>query len=117
MNRPNKELITEWSLNSYADYTNELEKYCDFLEDKTRETLFQICYLKQDYSDLFEKNKALEKSLDKACSELEEYTYMKCEYHCGGGCYNENKEECDDVCFFKNLQSAQGWKEHLLEDE
>lgn len=42
MNRPNKELLTEWSLNSYADYTNELEKYCDELEKTLKVCKFVI---------------------------------------------------------------------------
>ena len=60
MNRPNKELLTEWSLNSYADYTNELEKYCGELE----KTLDKACKRLADGNMYIPKGVSVEEFID-----------------------------------------------------
>lgn len=106
MNRPNKELITEWSLNSYADYTNELEKYCDELERKNdycKDCSHCSLWWKDDYVH------KLEKALDKACEKLKQEEASKC-FYCDFG--HSGADVCDMECWHKSK-----WKEWLLKDD
>ena len=55
---------------AFEHYVEDLERYCDYLED-----------VKYDLLDgnhrLYEENKQLEKALDKACEELENKSCVK----------------------------------------
>lgn len=108
MNRPNLDdyRIAEIARGSdllkikYVKYCIDLEKYCDEVEEENDK-------LKEDLENY-------KKALNDACVDLSEYTYLHCENHCGGGCYNEDKSECGDGCFFKYRQTEEEWKNQLL---
>lgn len=93
MKRPNKNDYPMCQTDYYLKgYYEDLEKYCDFLEEEN------MCF-----GEVYSDSVKFERALDKACEELEFKHKEISELH---NCYDENS-------YVKKEQ----WKEWCMEDE
>lgn len=109
MNRPEARKY-EPSTDNYAfeHYVADLERYCDYLEDARYDLL-------DGNHRLYEKNKQLEKALEKACHVIDD---LKDCTNIGSEIYRNCpfKEECNKGRFNGCIASKEKWKEWLLND-